>query len=377
MPTKIVPLACPFCGHTGVSTFEGSTFRWMYASCDECGAQTGEVRKDTLSKDRDEAQRNAEQDAIAEWNRRAAAPEPVAEVVASSLDIALIQQVWPKVYKFFTKHAIGQKSCPSCLMCGNVTPNPADWAIRHMELPSIYICKTCAESHAAPQSQRAVAEPVAQQEISEPRFFIDHGMIHDRITGRHVHGDREIEPGIADEAVFTLNELHASALREIKRATVDAPPNVSDSPLTPFADSIRQMNGTLSVADVNTVAYGVAALERKLAEAQRELAEVKQRVVCDVCLGEPLPSGKECICCGHGTIFSTLTGMRQLQYDTNKRAELAEQRLREVSKPDDALVARLIEPRAGIHEDGTEELKSWETLYEQCREAAAAIGGRG
>lgn len=54
-----------------------------------------------------------------------------------------------------------------------------------------------------------------------PRFFIDHNMIHDRITGRHVHGDRDIEPGIADEAVFTLNELDASAHREILRATRD------------------------------------------------------------------------------------------------------------------------------------------------------------
>ena len=52
---------------------------------------------------------------------------------------------------------------------------------------------------------------------SEPRFFIDHNMIHDRITGRHVHGDRSIDIGVADEAVFMLNELHASALREIKR----------------------------------------------------------------------------------------------------------------------------------------------------------------
>lgn len=51
----------------------------------------------------------------------------------------------------------------------------------------------------------------------EDRFFIDHDMIHDRITGRHVHGNRDIEPGVADEAVFMLNELHASALREIRR----------------------------------------------------------------------------------------------------------------------------------------------------------------
>jgi len=33
----------------------------------------------------------------------------------------------------------------------------------------------------------------------------------------------------------------------------------------------------------------------------------------------------------------------------------------------------LREPRAGIHEDGTEELKSWDTLYAQCLAAATAM----
>jgi hypothetical protein len=33
----------------------------------------------------------------------------------------------------------------------------------------------------------------------------------------------------------------------------------------------------------------------------------------------------------------------------------------------------LREPRAGVHEDGTEEMKSWETLYEQCVWAADRI----
>ena len=32
----------------------------------------------------------------------------------------------------------------------------------------------------------------------------------------------------------------------------------------------------------------------------------------------------------------------------------------------------LREPRAGVHEDGTEELKSWDALYAQCLAAADA-----
>jgi len=42
------------------------------------------------------------------------------------------------------------------------------------------------------------------------RFFIDHDCIHDRLTGRHIHGDRDVEPGVADEAVAMLNELSAT-----------------------------------------------------------------------------------------------------------------------------------------------------------------------
>lgn len=64
------PKPCPFCGKTSVTTVEGSTFRWVYASCDHCGAQAGEVRKDTLADDRARAQKDAERKAIKKWNQR-------------------------------------------------------------------------------------------------------------------------------------------------------------------------------------------------------------------------------------------------------------------------------------------------------------------
>ena len=54
----------------------------------------------------------------------------------------------------------------------------------------------------------AKAEPM--QGLAEPRFFIDHNVIHDRLTGRHVTTDVELEspcwPGIND-CLRLLNEL--------------------------------------------------------------------------------------------------------------------------------------------------------------------------
>lgn len=37
------------------------------------------------------------------------------------------------------------------------------------------------------------------------------------------------------------------------------------------------------------------------------------------------------------------------------------------------LVLQLQEPRLGVHEDGTEELKTWEQLFKQCQDAARAL----
>lgn len=46
-----------------------------------------------------------------------------------------------------------------------------------------------------------------------PRFFIDHDCIHDRLTGKHIHGDRDVEPGTADESVAMLNDLAERATK--------------------------------------------------------------------------------------------------------------------------------------------------------------------
>ena len=78
-------LPCPFCDNLDVTCYEGSTFRWVFAECDVCGARAGEVRKDTLSKDREAAQAKAELDAIAAWNTRPEAAQPVQPVPEAAL----------------------------------------------------------------------------------------------------------------------------------------------------------------------------------------------------------------------------------------------------------------------------------------------------
>ena len=76
-----VPLPCPFCGSCSIGAYDGSTFRWLAARCNECGATAGEVRINTLIP-RDEAWPQANEDALQEWNRRAQPqPEPVQKVL--------------------------------------------------------------------------------------------------------------------------------------------------------------------------------------------------------------------------------------------------------------------------------------------------------
>lgn len=66
---------CPFCGSTNIWTYPGSTFRWRYAGCGDCGVQCGEVRIQTIDMPRPEAISRANDELIAEWNRRVVPPE--------------------------------------------------------------------------------------------------------------------------------------------------------------------------------------------------------------------------------------------------------------------------------------------------------------
>lgn len=78
---------CPFCGGTDIGTTEGSTFRWWYAFCNTCVAQSGEVRINTLRQDRAAALQQAVLDAIVEWNKRTDASRDAAlEKAAEAVD---------------------------------------------------------------------------------------------------------------------------------------------------------------------------------------------------------------------------------------------------------------------------------------------------
>lgn len=83
---KPTPGPCPFCGHVGLDFAEGSTFRWIVASCGGCGASLAETRIQTLGEGtKDEWMTEAKADAIAAWNRRSdALVERVKELEAAA-----------------------------------------------------------------------------------------------------------------------------------------------------------------------------------------------------------------------------------------------------------------------------------------------------
>lgn len=66
-------------------------------------------------------------------------------------------------------------------------------------------------------------EGVLRQEAAQvgPRFFMDHGMIHDRVSGQHIHTDPEIEPGATERLFALLNELSTSVVQSENAASTD------------------------------------------------------------------------------------------------------------------------------------------------------------
>lgn len=68
-PVAGQPLPCPFCGaNDGLTMTDGSTYRWGYAYCSNCGASAGETRR--AYPDDGEWYK----DAIQQWNQRATPP---------------------------------------------------------------------------------------------------------------------------------------------------------------------------------------------------------------------------------------------------------------------------------------------------------------
>jgi len=65
-------MPCPFCGGTDVGVYEGETFRWRYARCENCGAQSPDVRVQTMGEGtKEQWEAVGVIDAMKEWNKRA------------------------------------------------------------------------------------------------------------------------------------------------------------------------------------------------------------------------------------------------------------------------------------------------------------------
>lgn len=57
---------CPFCGEQGVTVRQGSTYRWIVAECNTCGATCGEQRIPSLTLD----PHSLRDIALTAWNQR-------------------------------------------------------------------------------------------------------------------------------------------------------------------------------------------------------------------------------------------------------------------------------------------------------------------
>lgn len=101
----------------------------------------------------------------------------------------------------------------------------------------------------------------------------------------------------------------------------------------------EQMDQILSYEDIetpgpdeNVAAVVLAALEhlreaRERAEAERD--EARRAAICDVCLGDPLPGMRGCICGGTGRLTDAALGLREEMVKADDRATAAESRLRD------------------------------------------------
>lgn len=89
---------CPWCGEkpAGLSICEGSTFRWVIGSCPSCGANPGEIRRDT-SISAEDRHIEDEKIAIAAWNTRAqpkpeVAPDDEALITSLEMESAAVSE---------------------------------------------------------------------------------------------------------------------------------------------------------------------------------------------------------------------------------------------------------------------------------------------
>ena len=63
-------------------------------------------------------------------------------------------------------------------------------------------------------------------------------------------------------------------------------------------------------ASKSSIAGELSARQDRIAELETEVARLKVPDLCSVCCGQPLPSGRKCICDGGGTAFAEMHGLR-------------------------------------------------------------------
>ena len=118
-------LPCPFCGGTTIASYEGSTFRWRYAACNDCGAQADEVRIETIDCPRPQAIEKADVDLLAAWNTRAPRSETGQQQAERIMDLE--REVLELTAKFEQAN-IAASRCPhgySKENCGICNTEPA------------------------------------------------------------------------------------------------------------------------------------------------------------------------------------------------------------------------------------------------------------
>lgn len=106
-------------------------------------------------------------------------------------------------------HGKNPHECDISACCGTEGLSPAEWE-KLEPAPECFICSVHGPlfTDLCPRCREPAKPDEPAKESAVVRFFIDHGMIHDRKTGRHVFGEDRPDP--IGEALELLNEMHSA-----------------------------------------------------------------------------------------------------------------------------------------------------------------------
>lgn len=101
-------------------------------------------------------------------------------------------------------------------------------------------------------------------------------------------------------------------------------PSGSATPFTNTLEALFAENVIVPRKKLAELAERAKAIEDENAELRTALAASREPVMCSVCLGKPLASGRECVCKGVGTEQAEMQGLRELCFEYER--ELAASR---------------------------------------------------